>query len=64
MGDQISQREVRNDSDRIMRAPDQGRSFVAAADAVETFRHAPGLDWQRMCQDLDEVVDQDITTRG
>lgn len=62
MGDEISKREVRNDSD--MRAPDEGRSFVAAAVAVETFRHAPGLDSQRMCQDLDEVVDQDITTRG
>lgn len=28
MSDQISQRELRNDSGRIMRALDEGRSFV------------------------------------
>jgi antitoxin (DNA-binding transcriptional repressor) of toxin-antitoxin stability system len=80
----ISQRELRNDSGRIMRALDEGRSFVvtrngrpigelrplrrdrfvAAAVAVETFRNAPSLDWKRMREDLDEVVDQDITPRG
>jgi hypothetical protein len=37
---------------------------VAAAVAVETFGNAPSLDLQRMREDLDEVVDQDITPRG
>lgn len=30
MGEQISQRELRNDSGRIMRALDQGHSFVVS----------------------------------
>lgn len=84
MTEQISQRELRNDSGRIMRALDEGRSFVvsrngrpvgelrplrrdrfvAAAVAVEMFRNAPSLNWKKMREDLDEVVDQDITPRG
>lgn len=84
MGEQISQRELRNDSGRIMRALDEGRTFVvtsngrpvgelrplrrdrfvAAAVAVELFRHAPGVDWGHLRQDLDDGVDQDITPRG
>jgi antitoxin (DNA-binding transcriptional repressor) of toxin-antitoxin stability system len=84
MSEPISQRELRNDSGRIMRALDEGRSFVvtrsgrpvgelrplrrdrfvAAAVAVEMFRNAPSLDWNNMREDLDEVVDQDITPRG
>lgn len=31
MGDQISQRELRNDSGRIMRALDEGHSFVVTS---------------------------------
>jgi antitoxin (DNA-binding transcriptional repressor) of toxin-antitoxin stability system len=84
VSEQISQRELRNDSGRIMRALDEGRTFVvtrngspvgelrplrrhrflAAAVAVEMFRNAPNIDWQRMREDLDEVVDQDISPRG
>jgi antitoxin (DNA-binding transcriptional repressor) of toxin-antitoxin stability system len=84
VSEQISQRELRNDSGRIMRALDEGRSFVvsrngrpvgelrplrrdrfvAAAVAVETFRNAPKVDWNRMRQDLDELIDQDLTPRG
>jgi antitoxin (DNA-binding transcriptional repressor) of toxin-antitoxin stability system len=84
VSEQISQRELRNDSGRIMRALDEGRTFVvtssgrpigelrplhrgrfvAAAVAVEMFRSAPGLDWERMRRNLDEVIDQDITPHG
>jgi antitoxin (DNA-binding transcriptional repressor) of toxin-antitoxin stability system len=84
VSEQISQRELRNDSGRIMRALDEGRSFVvsrngrpvgelrplrrdrfvSATVAVEMFRNAPSLNWKRMREDLDEVVDQDITPRG
>jgi len=84
VSEQISQRELRNDSGRIMRALDEGRSFVvsrngrpvgelrplrrdrfvAAAVAVETFRKAPSVDWKRMRQDLDKLIDPDITPRG
>lgn len=84
MGEQISQRELRNDSGRIMRAVGEGRTFVvtssgrpvgelrplrrdrfvAAAVAVELFRHAPGVDWSHLRQDLDDGVAQDITPRG
>lgn len=34
MGEQISQRELRNDSGRIMRALDEGRSFVLTRHGV------------------------------
>jgi antitoxin (DNA-binding transcriptional repressor) of toxin-antitoxin stability system len=84
VSEQISQRELRNDSGRIMRALDEGRTFVvtssgrpvgelrplhrgrfvAAAVAVEMFRNAPSLEWERMRKDLGEIVDQDITPRG
>jgi antitoxin (DNA-binding transcriptional repressor) of toxin-antitoxin stability system len=84
MADQISQRELRNDSGRIMRALDEGRSFVvtrngrpvgelrplrrdrfvAATVAVEVFKNAPALNWDRMRKDLDLVVDQGIVPRG
>ena len=84
MSEQISQRELRNDSGRIMRALDEGRSFVvsrngrpvgelrplrrdrfiAAAVAVEMYRHAPRVDWERLREDLDVGIDQDITPRG
>ncbi|MFD1506720.1 hypothetical protein FE374_14965 [Georgenia yuyongxinii] len=80
MSEQISQRELRNDSGRIMRALEEGRTFTVARHghpvgelrplrrqrfidsraAIDIFRHAPGVDWERMKQDLDEVVEQDI----
>ena len=34
MGEVISQRELRNDSGRIMRALDEGRSFVVTRNSV------------------------------
>jgi antitoxin (DNA-binding transcriptional repressor) of toxin-antitoxin stability system len=84
MSEQISQRELRNDSGRIMRALDEGRSFVVSRNgrpvgelrplhrdrfvdarvAVDVFRGAPSIDWERMRSELDGVVDQEITPRG
>lgn len=81
MSEQVSQRELRNDSGRIMRALADGKTFVVtssgrpvgelrplrrdrfvdAVAAVETFRNAPPVDWMQMRDDLDELVDQDIT---
>jgi antitoxin (DNA-binding transcriptional repressor) of toxin-antitoxin stability system len=81
MSEQISQRELRNDSGRIMRALADGKTFVVTSSGrpvgelrplrrnrfvdaiavVETFRHAPPIDWARLRNDLDELVDQDIT---
>ena len=80
MIEEISQRELRSDSGRIMRALSEGRTFVVtsngrpvgelrplrrrrfvgAAAAIGVFRHAPHLDWQRIREDLDPVVDQDV----
>lgn len=84
MTEQISQRELRNDSGRIMRALDEGRTFVVSRNgrpvgelrplrrdrfvdarvAVDVFRNAPSIDWERMRSELDGAVDQDITPRG
>ncbi len=82
MSEQISQRELRNDSGRIMRALGEGKTFVVTSSgrpvgelrplrrgrfvddiaAVEMFRNAPPIDWAaRMRDDLDELVDQDVT---
>ena len=55
MSEQISQRKPR---------PRRRDYFVAASVAVEMFRNAPRLDWNRVREDLDEVVNQDITSRG
>jgi len=81
MSEQISQRELRNNSGRIMRALGEGKTFVVTSNgrpvgelrplrrarfvdaiaAVEMFHNAPAIDWSRMRNDLDELVDQDIT---
>lgn len=81
MSEQISQRELRNDSGRIMRALADGKTFVVtssgrpvgelrplrrdrfidAVAVVEMFRNAPPIDWTRMRNDLDELVDPNIT---
>jgi antitoxin (DNA-binding transcriptional repressor) of toxin-antitoxin stability system len=81
MSEQISQRELRNDSGRIMRALADGKTFVVtssgrpvgelrplrrdrfvdAVAAVEVFRNAPPVDWTKMRNELDEIVDQNIT---
>jgi antitoxin (DNA-binding transcriptional repressor) of toxin-antitoxin stability system len=84
VSEQISQRELRNDSGRIMRALDDGKTFVVtrngrpvgelrplrrdrfvdAVTVVEVFRHAPQLDWDRVREDIDHHVDQEIAPRG
>ena len=81
VSEQISQRELRNESGRIMRALGEGKTFVVTSNgrpvgelrplrrdrfvdaiaAVEMFRNAPPIDWTRLCDDLDRLVDQDIT---
>jgi len=38
--------------------------FVRAEAAVAMFRHAPGVDFERLRRDLDAVTDQDATPRG
>lgn len=84
MSEQISQRELRNDSGRIMRALDEGSSFVITRHgravgelrplrrdrfvdthaALDVFRQAPRLDWERMKRELDDVAGQDVEPRG
>lgn len=81
MSEHISRRELRDDSDRIMRALGEGKTFVVtssehpvgelrplrrdrfigAAAAVEVFRNAPAVDWKQMRDDVDDLVDQDVT---
>jgi prevent-host-death family protein len=82
--ERISQRELRNDSGRIMRALAEGQTFVVtshgrpvgelrplrrdrfvdAVTAVEVFRHAPPLDWDRVREDIDRYLDQEIAPRA
>lgn len=38
--------------------------FVAAAVAVQTFGHGPGVDWERLRGDLDEVIEQRVDPRA
>ncbi|MCP5026206.1 MAG: type II toxin-antitoxin system prevent-host-death family antitoxin [Actinomycetia bacterium] len=38
--------------------------FVAAEAAVEMFRCAPGVDYQRFREDLERFADQDSVPRG
>ncbi|MGF1596178.1 MAG: type II toxin-antitoxin system Phd/YefM family antitoxin [Acidimicrobiales bacterium] len=84
MSAEISQRELRNDSGRIMRALIEGetfiitrsgepigelsplrrRRFVRAEAAIELFRSAPAVDYDRLRHDLDQVADQDLTPRA
>ncbi|MFV0254154.1 MAG: type II toxin-antitoxin system Phd/YefM family antitoxin [Beutenbergiaceae bacterium] len=81
MSEIISQRELRNDSGRIMRGLDEGRSYILTRHSVpvgevlplrrrryvdaqvvsEIFQSAPGIDSQRLRQDLDSFVDQDAS---
>ena len=83
MSGEISQRELRNDSGRIMRALVEGESFVVtrngepvgeltplrrhrfvrAEAAIELFRTAPAVDYDRLRSDLDDIADQTITPR-
>ncbi|MGF1596203.1 MAG: type II toxin-antitoxin system Phd/YefM family antitoxin [Acidimicrobiales bacterium] len=84
MSAEISQRELRNDSGRIMRALVEGETFiitrngepigelgplrrhrfVRAEAAIELFRAAPAVDYDRLRHDLDQVADQDLTPRA
>ena len=81
MSEQISQRELRNDSDRILRALGNGETFVVtrggrpvgelrplrrdrfidAVAVVDVFRNAPAVNWKQIRDDLDVLVDQDVT---
>jgi antitoxin (DNA-binding transcriptional repressor) of toxin-antitoxin stability system len=81
VSEQISQRELRNDSDRILRALGNGKTFVVtrggrpvgdlrplrrdrfidAVAVVEVFRNAPAVNWKQIHDDLDVLVDQDVT---
>lgn len=84
MSGEISQRELRNDSGRVMRAlgggetfivtrngepvgeltPLRRRRFVRAEAAVELFRTAPAVDYDRLRDDLDDVAAQTIAPRA
>jgi hypothetical protein len=55
VSEQSSQREL---------LPVRRHRFAAAAVVVEMFRNGPRLDWNRVREDLVEVVNQDITPRG
>lgn len=84
MSREISQRELRNDSGRIMRALVEGETFIVTRNggpvgeltplrrhryvrseaAVELFRTAPAVDYDRLRHDLDEIADQAVNPRG
>ena len=84
MSEQISQCELRNDSDRILRALVNGKTFVVtrggrpvgelrplrrerfidAVAVVEVFRNAPAVNWKQIRDDLDVLVDQDVTSHA
>ena len=84
MSAEISQRELRNDSGRIMRALTEGETFiitrngepigelsplrrhrfVRAEAAIELFRTAPSVEYDRLRHDLDQFADQDPAPRA
>ncbi|WP_419944242.1 type II toxin-antitoxin system Phd/YefM family antitoxin [Candidatus Poriferisodalis sp.] len=84
MSAEISQRELRNDSGRIMRAVIEGETFIVtrngepigelsplrrhrfvrAEAAIELFRTAPAIDFERLRRDLDGIAGQTITPRA
>lgn len=84
MSREITQRELRNESGKIMRELDDGETFIVtrrgvpvgeltplrrhrfvpAETAVALFRTAPAMSYERLRQDLDELVDQDTRPRG
>jgi len=84
MGTEISQRELRNDSGRIMRALTEGETFIITRNgepigeltplrrhrfvrteaAIEFFRTAAPVDYDRLRQDLDQIADQRIAPRA
>jgi len=84
MGSEISQRELRNDSGRIMRALTEGETFIITRNgepigeltplrrhrfvrteaAIELFRTAALVNYDRLRQDLDHIADQHIAPRA
>jgi len=80
MSAEISQRELRDDSGRIMRALTGGETFIVTRNgepvgelsplrrhrfvradaAIELFRTAAPVDFDRLCQDLDEFASENI----
>ena len=84
MSEVISQRELRNDSGRIMRELEEGRSFIItrhsqpvgelrplrrdrfvdAHSVAAVFAAAPALDGARFLEDVDQVLDQDMSPRA
>jgi antitoxin (DNA-binding transcriptional repressor) of toxin-antitoxin stability system len=81
VSEQISQRKLRNDSDRILRALGNGKTFVVTRGGrpvgelrplhrdrfidpvavVEVIRNAPAVNWKQIRDDLDVLVDHDVT---
>lgn len=80
MAREINQRDLRNDSGAILRAAEQGetfivtrngtpvaelralpvrRTFVNTAEAIKAMGHMPPVDYQKMREQLDEIIDQD-----
>ena len=84
MSSEISQREFRNDSGRIMRALTEGRTFIITRNgepigeltplrrhrfvrteaAIELFRTAAPVDYDRLRHDLDQIAVQAIVPRA
>lgn len=84
MAEEITQRELRNDSGKVMRRLDEGESFVVTRNgvpvgeliplrrrrfvpvdqALAAFTGAPPLSYERLRDDLDKVVDQDVLPRA
>ncbi|WP_419919514.1 type II toxin-antitoxin system Phd/YefM family antitoxin [Candidatus Poriferisocius sp.] len=84
MSDQISQRQLRNESGRIMRALIEGEKFVITRNgepigeltplrrhrfvrteaAIELFRAAAPVEYERLRNDLDRLADQTMAPRA
>ncbi len=45
-------------------APIRRRRFVPAEEVVAAFQGAPAIDYTRFRNDLDQLVDQDLTPRA
>jgi hypothetical protein len=65
MSRRITQRELRNESGRIMRALDKGKAFprvfVPTEAAVAAFAGAPRIARGRFRKDVDALIEQDPT---
>jgi hypothetical protein len=63
MSRRITQRELRNDSGRIM-LPLRQRAFVPSELAHAAFASAPSVAAKRFRRDVDAFIDQTVTLRG